>query len=142
MKYVYCILLIVLLFSFSCSKQPSYQSPLLRDSNVVVDIASLKPEVPVFFTYRYLGKKISFFVIKIDGKVLSFIDACENCHHAKLGYRFDKGFLVCRLCNVSYPVSEIERGIGSCFPFPLTGRIQDGQYLIHVSMLQKMANKF
>ncbi|HBH62698.1 MAG TPA: hypothetical protein DDX85_13375 [Nitrospiraceae bacterium] len=142
MKYFCYILLTLLLLSASCSKQPSYQRPLIRDSNVVVDITTLRPDVPVFYTYRYLGRKISFFVIKIDGKVLSFFDACENCHHAKLGYRFDEGFFVCRLCNVRYPVSEIEKGIGSCFPFPLTGRIQNGQYLIHISMLEKMVDKF
>jgi uncharacterized membrane protein len=105
-------------------------------------MTSLKPDVPVFYTYRYLGKKISFFVIKINGKVSSFIDACENCHHAKLGYRFEEGSFVCRLCNVRYPVLEIEKGIGSCFPIPVTGRVQDGQYLIHVSMLEKMTDKF
>lgn len=142
MRYFQYILLTVMLLSASCSGQPSYQRPLVRDSNVVVKLAALKPDVPVFYTYRHMGKKISFFVIKIDDKVFSFFDACENCHHAKLGYRFEEGFLVCRLCNVRYPVSEIEKGVGSCFPIPLTGRVQDGQYLIHISMIEKMASRF
>lgn len=108
----------------------------------MVDISTLKPEIPMFYTYHYLGRKINFFVIRINDKVVSFIDACENCHTAKLGYRFDEGYFICRHCNVRYPVSEIEKGIGSCFPIPVTGRIQYGQYLIHVSMLDKMADKF
>ena len=142
MKNLYCILFLALLLLSSCSRQPSYQKPLIRDSNVVVDISALRPGIPVFYTYFYLDKKINFIVININNKVVSFIDACENCHTAKLGYRFEEGYFICRHCNVRYPVSEIEKGIGSCFPIPVTGRIQDGQYLIHVSMLEKMADKF
>jgi len=142
MRKTCCILLFTLLLLFSCSKQPSYQRPLVRDSNVVVDISTLKPDIPVFYTYRYLGKKINFFVIRTDDRVLSFLDACENCHAAKLGYRFEEGHFICRHCNVSYPASEIASGMGSCFPIPVIGRTQGGQYLIHVSMLEKMADKF
>lgn len=142
MKIIYSILFLALLLLSTCSRQPSYQKPLIRDSNVVVDISALSPGIPVFYTYFYPGKKINFFVININNKVVSFIDACENCHTAKLGYRFEEGYFICRHCNVRYPVSEIEKGIGSCFPIPVTGRIQDGQYLIHVSMLEKMADKF
>jgi len=142
MKNIYFILLLAVLLLSSCSGQSSYQKPLVKDSNVVVDISSLKPDIPVFYTYSYLGKKINFFVINIKGKVVSFLDACENCHPAKLGYRFEEGYFICRHCNMRHPVSEIEKGIGSCSPIPVTGRIQNGQYLIHVSMLEKMADKF
>ena len=142
MKKILCTIFLALLFLSSCSRQHSYQKPLVKGSNVIVDINSLKPDIPAFYTYSYLGKKINFFVINVNGKVVSFLDACENCHPAKLGYRFEEGYLICRHCNVKYPVSKIEKGIGGCFPIPVTGRIQNGQYLIHVSMLEKMADKF
>lgn len=142
MKRHYSILLFILMSILSCSGQQSHQNPVIRDSNVVVAINTLSQGIPVFYTYSYQGRKINFIVIKINDRVLSFLDACENCHTARRGYRYEEGYLICRLCNVKYPVSGIEKGLGSCSPIPLAGRVQDGQYLIHLSALEKMVNMF
>ncbi len=130
------------LFLLSCSAQPTYQEARRSGADVVVEAKTLERDVPAFFTYRYAGKKINFFVVKVDEKVLSFLDACGRCYPAKLGYRAERGSIVCRECNVRYSVSQIEKGIGSCFPIKIEGSLRDGKYLIPASALEGMADKF
>ena len=94
------------------------------------------------FHLQYRGKKINFFVIKVDNRVLSFLDACARCYPAKRGYRCEGGSIICRECNVRIPISQIEKGIGSCYPIKVEGSLRDGRYLIPVSQLKEMVDKF
>lgn len=126
----------------SCSRQPVYSEPPFIGTKIVIDISRLKSDIPEFFTYHHSKKNINFFVIKINDKVLSFIDACASCYSKKLGYRFDNGYIVCRACNVRYSVGEVEKGFGGCFPIQVKGYLQNERYLIPVSELEKMADKF
>jgi uncharacterized membrane protein len=127
---------------FSCARQPLYPSPQHDGSNVIVDAASLEWEVPRFFTYQYDNKNISFFVIKIDDRVLSFLDACITCYPHKRGYRYEEGVVVCRACNQRFPVYKLEKGIGNCYPIKIAGRMENGKYLIPLSSLEQEAGKF
>lgn len=136
------ILYFVLLFLPCCSRQPVYPEPPMIGSEVVIDVSNLDSKKPQFFSYHYRNKIINFFVIKIDNKVLSFIDACTECYPQKLGYRFDDGYIICKACNVRYSVSEVEKGFGSCYPIQIMGHLQDGKYLIPVSALKRMAFRF
>lgn len=141
-KQITLILCLVLTFFVSCSRQPAYPEPSQIGPDAVIDISTLRPEIPEFFTYHYRNKNINFFVIKLNNNVLSYLDACADCYPKKLGYRFDNGYITCRACNVRYSVSEIEKGFGSCFPIQITGHLQNGKYLIPVSSLEKMADRF
>ena len=143
MRKISHIIFFAILFLASCAKQPVYSEPEQIGSEVVININSLKSGVPEFFTYHYTkGKKINFFVVNIDGRILSFFDACERCYPKKLGYRPDNGNVVCRACNIRFPLSEIEKGVGSCAPIKLEGHIKDGKYLIPVSNIEVKADKF
>lgn len=142
MKRTSYIIFLVVLFLASCARQPVYSEPERIGPDVVINVSSLKPTVPEFFTYSYRGRNINFFVINIDGKILSFFDACERCYPKKLGYRLDNGSVVCRTCNIRLPLSEIEKGIGSCAPLKLEGRVKDEKYLIPVSNIEAKADKF
>ncbi|GAB4422950.1 MAG: hypothetical protein OHK0032_18230 [Thermodesulfovibrionales bacterium] len=133
---------LAMLLLVACSRQPVYPAPQVEGSAVVIDAKALNPEMPEFYTYRYRNKNINFFVVKINGRVLSFLDACANCYPKKLGYRFEDGHIVCRACNVRYSVSEVEKGFGGCFPIHIQGHLQDGKYLIPISVLEGMADKF
>ena len=77
-----------------------------------MDAAALKPEVPQFFTYQYQGKNISFFVIKMDQKVISFLDACASCYPHKRGYRCDDSSVTCRACSMKFSLYKLEKGLG------------------------------
>lgn len=137
-----------LLLSFSvsmfaaCSRQPSYPPPPLQGSDVAIDIAGLKPDVPAFYTYHYQGKKINFFVCRVGGKVFSFLDACASCYTQKRGYRYDEGKVVCRDCNMKFSMYQLEKGLGSCYPIKIEGRVENGKYLVPVSTLEGAADKF
>lgn len=136
------ILLIVSLLAGSCSSQPTYPEPPRQGDTVTVDVHALQTEVPVFFTYHHKGKKINFLVVRVDNRVLSFLDACARCYPAKKGYRFENGTLICRECNVSYSVTAAEKGAGSCVPIMIAGSLEKGRYLIPLSVLEGMADKF
>jgi len=130
------------LFLYSCFTQQTYPEPQRLGRDVVVETNTLVPSVPSFFTYRYHGKKINFFVLKEDNKVVSFLDACSRCYPTKRGYRCEGGSIVCRECNVRIPISQIEKGIGSCYPMRVEGSIRDGKYLIPLSTLEGFVDKF
>lgn len=140
MKLLYIAL--SLLFLISCSRQPVYPVPAIEGTDIVIDAGTLEPDIPKFYTYHYRNKNINFFVIKINGKILSFLDACINCYPAKLGYRFDSGYIICKRCSVKYSVSEVEKGFGGCFPIRISGHLREGKYLIPVSALQRESGKF
>ena len=139
----FSLVILVGIASFSaCTRQPSYSPPPVTGSAVVVDISTLRPDVPKFYTYRHEGKNISFFVLRLDQKVLSFLDACASCYPHKQGYRPEEASVICRYCNMKFSLYKLERGLGGCYPIKLEGRIENGKYLIPVPALEKAADRF
>jgi uncharacterized membrane protein len=126
----------------SCSRQPIYPPPAVSDGNAVVDVSALKPETPQFFTYQYRGKNISFFLIRMNGGVQSYFDACVTCYPKKRGYQNKDGYIECRACDMHFSVYKLEKGMGGCYPIKLEGRMENGRYLIPVAALEKMEDKF
>ena len=137
--FIICILCLALA---ACAKQPAYSEPAIVGHEVVIDAAAVKQDEPVFFTYRYKNKNINFFVVRINNKIFSFLDACQKCYPKKLGYKYMEGRIICRACNMGYPVTEIEKGFGSCFPIKIPGALSAGKYVIPVSSLEAMSDKF
>lgn len=135
-------LIIFLLFLPSCSKQPLYPAPDIKEGRVVIDISMLKNGIPVFYSYSYNKKRINFFILKIDGRISSYLDACAECYPKKLGFGFDNGSIYCRSCNVKHPIDSIEMGFGSCYPIRVAGEEQQGKYFISLKTLQEKVNKF
>ena len=133
---------IALPFLFACSHQPVYPAASRVGPNIVIDPASLTPEIPQFYTYHYQGKDISYFVLKVRNKVLSFFDACASCYPHKRGYRYENGSVTCRNCNVKFSIFNLEKGIGSCYPLKIEGRMENGKYLIPVATLEYAVDKF
>ena len=133
---------LVILLLASCSRQPSYPPPLQSGPDVVIETNDLLPETPNFYTYRYQGKDINFFILKVQNKVLAFLDACVTCYPHKQGYRYDNGFVTCRYCNTKFSVFKLEKGIGGCYPIIIEGRIDKGRFHIPVKSLEAAADKF
>ncbi len=136
------ILSFFLLLILGCSNQPRYPEPENVDDKVVIDINHLEEKRPVFYSYHFNRKRINFFVIKINGRVMSFLDACRECYPEKLGFGFDNGQIYCRSCNVRYPVESIEKGFGSCYPIKVEGKGDGLKYYIQLKTLQAGADKF
>ena len=136
------ILCLILLLFASCSREPVYGEARRAGEYVVVDASKLALETPKYLTYHVRGKNVNFFVIKTGGRVLSFLDACASCYPYKRGFRFDSGYFICRECNVRYSVTDLEKGIGRCFPIRLEGSLRNGVYYIPVASLESGADKF
>ena len=135
-------LVTALLMCSSCSRQPSYPSAPQSAQDIIIDTEGLQPEVPKFYTYHFQGKNISYFLIKIDNKVNSFLDACASCYPHKKGYRCDDGSVTCRYCGMKFAIFKLEKGIGGCYPIKIEGIVGRGEYRISRKTLEDAADKF
>jgi len=136
------ILLLASLLGSACARQHIYAAPTIIGSNAVIEISSLKTATPLFFTYQYQGKRINFFVLRLDSGVQSYLDACASCYHHQRGYRPDDGLVTCRYCNMKFPIYKLEKGLGSCYPVKLEGKVEQGKYLITIAALEGAAKMF
>jgi uncharacterized membrane protein len=132
----------ILFILSACSRQVSYTSPVRIGSDIVIDMSSLELEVPKLYTFRFQEKKINFFVIKMADRPISFLDACASCNPHKQGYRCEGNAVICRYCNLRFPIGKLEKGIGNCYPIKIEGRMENGKYLIPVDTLEKASDKF
>ena len=135
-------LIAAILFLFACTQQPSYPPAAQSGPDIVIDVAGLQPDIPQFHTYRYQGRNISYFLLKIDNRVNSFLDACASCYAHHQGYRYEDGAVTCRYCNMKFPIYKLEKGLGSCYPIKIEGRMEGGKYLLPVIVLEKETGKF
>ncbi len=126
----------------ACSRRPVYPPAATIGRDAVILVSELKPDTPLFRTYRFEGKNINFFVVLTGGRILSFLDACASCYPHKLGYRSEHGAVACNDCGTTVPLSGLERGIGSCHPLKLPGRLEQGKYLIPKAELEAAVDKF
>ncbi len=132
----------IILVAVSCTRSPSYPPAAQKGQNIIIDTTNLEPGVPTFYTYHFQGKNINYFVLNIQGRVNSFLDACASCYSHKQGYRCDDGSIVCRHCDMKFSVYNLKKGLGSCFPIKIEGRMENGKYLIPVAVLEAEADKF
>jgi uncharacterized membrane protein len=138
------ILLLLALASIltACSRQTPYPPAPQNGQDIVIDASVLEPDRPKFYTYQFQGKNINYFLLRVDGKVSSFLDACRSCYTRKQGYRYEDRAVTCRACGVKFPVYKLEKGIGGCYPIKFEGRMDKGNYRIPVATLEKMADMF
>jgi uncharacterized membrane protein len=137
----FLLLLAVAVFT-ACDSQPRYPAPARIGSDFVVEVASLQLETPSFFTYKYKGNNISFFVMRMKNGVQSYLDACASCYPHKRGYRYESGSVTCRFCNQYFSVNKLDKGLGGCYPIKIEGRTEKGKYLISLATLEAEAEKF
>jgi hypothetical protein len=116
----------LLFWLFSCSEKESFQY-ISPQGNQFIILHNSPPEVPVFYTTEINSRRIDFFVIRIEGETRVFLNRCRRCFNSGLGFRFEDKYIRCRTCNVTYPVREVLKGIGSCYPIPVKARVE-GRY--------------
>ncbi len=142
MKQIYVVLALLAVILFSCDRAPRYPQAPYNGFEVVIPADTLAELTPRFYSITIGGKSIQFFVMRKDGEVFSFFDACKECYSKKLGFQVDDGYIMCRSCNVRYPIDAFMRGIGNCYPIRLEGRTENGQYRIAREALEKGAVYF
>jgi uncharacterized membrane protein len=135
-------LLLSIIIVTACTSQPRHPKPERTGTDLVVEVASLQLETPRFFTYQYNGKNLSYFVMRMNTGVQSYLDACASCYPHKLGYQYKNGVVMCRFCNQNFSVNKLDKGLGGCYPIKIEGRIENGKYLIPIAALERAADKF
>lgn len=126
----------------ACTSRQPYPAPPFEGNDIVIDAARLPLERPVFYTYRSGAKNINFFVLRMQDKVLAFLDACATCYARRRGYRCEEGAVICRECNQRFSIYKLEKGIGGCYPIKLEGQLEKGRYRIPISALEARKDKF
>ncbi|RMG04285.1 MAG: DUF2318 domain-containing protein [Nitrospirae bacterium] len=139
---VQVIALLLFVALTTCVSKPEYPSPPVRGGSVVVKTAGMKAGEPVFYTVKIDGVGVSFFVLKLDGTIRSYLDACMKCYPHKKGYRVDGFYLECRYCGVRYPLDNLDQGVGSCYPIPVNGKLNGNEYIISLSELKGAVKYF
>jgi uncharacterized membrane protein len=136
------LITIILAVAVGCSRQVRYPSPPVSGSDIVISITSLPLDVPQFYTLSVSGKPVSFFVLRLPDKVVSYFDACVNCYRQKMGYAHEHGFVVCRACGTNYSIYKLDKGVGGCYPILLKGTVDGGTYRSPVTSVEEKADKF
>jgi len=129
MKLICLLLGLVLLFS-ACAKKPVYPEAPSDSTSIRIARADIPEKMPRFFSYTENTRRINFFLLRRNGKIESYFDACGKCYAQKLGYRVENERVVCRACDVSYHLEDLKEGIGSCYPIKLEGRVEGDTYVI------------
>lgn len=127
----------------SCNRMPVYPAAPEEGGAVSIPLTTLQEDRPTFFTFRAPdGKQINFFVLRKEGEVKSYLDACAKCFPQKLGYRAENGRVVCRACEVGYQHRDLKHGIGSCYPIKLAGAVVGPAYVIRKEDLSLCSRYF
>lgn len=106
--------------------------PEAQSRQVRVPVADLPPGDVRFYRFLNEGNQEVKFFIGRDGagEVQVGFDANEICFKRKRGYRHDGEWLVCRVCDKSFRVSEVNDGGGGCKPVPLEHRVEGEQVVL------------
>jgi uncharacterized membrane protein len=129
MKLMSLLLGLCLLIS-ACAKKPVYPEAPSDSTSIRIALADIPEKMPRFLTYTAGTRKINFFLLRRNGDVESYFDACGKCYPRKLGFRLEKERVICRTCGVSYDLEDLKEGIGSCYPIKLKGRVEGNTFVL------------
>lgn len=103
-----------------------------QDGQVKINVADLKPQEVRFYRFLNRGNQEVHFFVGRDGAgtVQVAFDANETCAKLKRGYRHDGEWVICKKCEKSFRLAEVNAGGGGCKPIPLEHRVEGGQLLI------------
>jgi uncharacterized membrane protein len=131
------------MFAISCQRNNDIIRIKNTSGDIIVRADALAEQVPVFYAIDIKRTEIEFFVVKIDGKIYSFLNRCRKCFSSGRGFVFDNGYVRCMTCNVGFPAAAITKGVGSCYPIPVQGKSNEGAYMIEPEILYSAHyNKF
>lgn len=126
----------------SCSAGPGYNHPRVKGGKILIDVESLRDGRPEFFSVDVKSSRVDFFVIRLNGSVESYLDACKNCYRFKKGYKVESSLLVCKYCGNSYSLDSLKKAFTGCHPMPLRGEIEGSSYVITLTEMKKAARYF
>ena len=140
MKTALSLLLVLSLLAAGCSKQaPEHRIVVPDGERVSIPLATVNDGGVHFFTYKWDGRNVNFFV-RTDGtgRLQAHFDACYSCFKYKLGYVREGNEVVCIACRIGYRLEDVIWDyVGACAPINLRSRISDGHLTIRCASLEK-----
>jgi uncharacterized membrane protein len=110
----FLLLTFVVLLLGSCAQRPVYPGAPFDGKEARIPLTGIETGKPVFYSVVLDGKRINYFIVKTEGDIGAYFDACAKCYPKKLGYRLEGD----------------QEGIGSCYPIKLEGRVEGDFYVI------------
>ena len=117
--FVFILLMLpVAALSFSLPGLSKHQKVTPSGNAVTIPVASVSDGKAHYFKLAEGGKEIVFFVAKgRDGQFHTAFDACDACYREKKGYEQKGEIMVCRNCNMKFPINRIgAKSVGGCNP--------------------------
>ncbi len=137
------VFLLFLYLQAGCKKTSPYTPVTFSDNEFVVNTELLIEKKPVFYKFAVKEREISFFIVKVNGEVLSFFNLCRACKGSGVaGYRGESEHIACKTCKIIIPYEGLHSGVGNCIPFTLEGRASDGTYVIKKESILKGIRHF
>lgn len=125
-------------FAFKNEPGDKYQLVKAENGIVRIPISKVNDGKAHFFTYKYDGKNINFFVLKSsDGVIRAAFDACDICYKERKGYRQEGDYMVCNNCRQKFPSIRINDVKGGCNPAPLNREVSGKYILLKVQDIKK-----
>lgn len=131
---------LLLLLISGCGKQaPEYEIIVPVGDHIRIPLKTVNDGKVHFYTYKYNGKNINFFVRTDGGKKLhTHFDACWSCYKYKLGFVVEGDQVRCIACNLKYDLAdEFWDFIGACAPIPLRSKIKNDVVVIELGAVRK-----
>ena len=125
-------------------RAPLYTIVEAQDEQVLIPLPSVNDGGVHFFTFRYQGKNVNFFV-RTDGagNLQAHFDACYSCYKYKLGYVREGDQMVCIACRYEFHLDDVVWDyIGACAPIRLNSTINGESVVIQRSRLVRGSRFF
>lgn len=124
------ILSILLVSLFACGKKPMGEELAPRDGKFIINTVGFKKGTVRFFRHHFGGKDIVFLVARADNGFKTAFDACITCYPHHMGYRSEKGCVVCIYCDTAFNLETLDTGVGNCMPIKISSMLEDGNLVI------------
>lgn len=138
------ILMVLCMIVVTACSSGSHKTVQADGSVVKIPLADLKPMQASFYRITLDGKEIRFFAVKgNDGRIRTALDACDVCFRERKGYQQQGDVMLCRNCNLTFPVDRIgPSSVGGCNPHFLPSQQTGDQLLLPVAELKQGARFF
>lgn len=130
----------IVLFSYACTPEPPQYPLVIPDGRQIrLAVEAVDDGGVHFFTYKYGGTNINFFVRRDGrGKLHTHYDACYSCFKYKLGFRVEGTYIRCIACGLKYNLSDdFWDYIGPCAPIPLRSNIIGSNIVIRLKDINR-----
>lgn len=134
----------LLLFTACENQAPEHQHVVLTGDTVKIPLSIVSDGGVHFFTYKYSGKNVNFFVrTDGDGQLHTHFDACYSCFKYKEGYVHEGTRVICIACRIGYDLKDaIWDYVGACAPITLKNHIMETDLVIRQRNLEKGSKFF